>query len=92
MLNRKAYSSAIKNHTKYFWIKIEHLVAGGPLPSALSIATLISSFSSSTLAQDSAAEEKAGAEDEAEVIPEAAVMNLIETDTLAEDGNDECYR
>jgi hypothetical protein len=37
------------------------------------------SFSS---AQDPAAQEKAGAQDEAEVIPAAAIMNIIEAENI----------
>jgi hypothetical protein len=62
------------------------------MPFEIIFATLVFSLSSSSssLAQDSAAEEKPGPEDKAEIVPKADVMDLIETDILAEDGNDEC--
>jgi hypothetical protein len=40
-------------------------------------------------AEDSAAQEQPGAEDKTEVVPEPAVVNFIETNALAEDGDDE---
>ncbi len=62
------------------------------MPFEIIFATLVFSLSSSSLAQDSAAEEKPGTEDKAEIVPKAAVVDLIESDILAEDGDNECNR
>ena len=62
------------------------------MPFEIIFATLVFSFSSSSLAQDSTAEEKPGAEDKAEIVPKAAVVDLIESDILGEDGDSECNR
>jgi len=61
------------------------------MPFEIIFATSVFSLSSS-LAQDSTAEEKPRADDKAEIVPKAAVVDLIESDILGKNGNDECNR